>query len=895
MAIQDKFNKTGVIYKITSEIDLGGGALTIPRGCTLDFQGGCIKNGTVNGNGCLIQGDASKCTATFNNVKYFNEGQQNALDAIVVDVDNRMDAFTNDTNARIDAFESEVNGSISTIQATANNASSKADSAVSTANAATSTANQAATTATTAKNAVATLEGLANTTTAQETLAGQVVQIEENKQNISELSSEVEEVKYKPLVYNLTYRNGLVLKGNAVGTSSFDGFSASDYISIEGAYKIAYKNTYAIQGANIFAGFVLYNEDKNSIVYVGGGSGEVLLSNYPSAKYFRFGIGIETPLDMCEVDVYVKEEYQSLSELTKHANLIDGKIHGTSSPCMHNMECYNIVHNIGGGNGAVGMNAITTSSYLQATTSGIINKIRLYAAKAGGFEIVVGKLSEYGNSFRHYYYTLESKGVQELNVTIPIEKGEYVGYGYTGDNNLPYSLSSYVKSSKFIQFDDFGVIVNRDGFVSLQYSVVPVGVSANAYSSNIKLGSEIGIFQEGTADFIADSLIEIPQGRWYTFIKDDTVFSGIIKKIRVYSEIAQDIVFGIGLIDQRNWAIIDEEFTLQVNSGNDWTECNIYLQEGKRLFIKGGVSLYGITGSSIRNNGSGLLTESENSIYLERYDLINFSYEIEGEKHTFSNVAKKSDIQETTESLSKVESRLNTLNLDSLFIYSSGKAFKLSVDSNGNLGTILVPSKKITIFGNSIEIHGYADYWWSNDRGMASSTKDKDYPHRIQNMLTNEYSTPTSISVYNIAEWETRDNSWSMNKLDEYLDDTNLVIIRVGENATYDNTYESRVKELITYIKSKTDAPIIWGGLFWANANKDNAAKAAVQSFGDIPFVTFSDLYQPQYKSYIGAKVLGNDGVWHTVNHSGVANHPGDDGFRVIAERFMPYVLERLL
>lgn len=35
-----------------------------------------------------------------------------------------------------------------------------------------------------AKNAVATLEGLANTTTAQETLAAQVVQIEENKQNI---------------------------------------------------------------------------------------------------------------------------------------------------------------------------------------------------------------------------------------------------------------------------------------------------------------------------------------------------------------------------------------------------------------------------------------------------------------------------------------------------------------------------------------------------------------------------------------------------------------------------------------------------------------------------------------------------------------------------------------
>ena len=186
MAIQDKFNKAGVIYKITSEIDLGGGTLTIPSGCTLDFQGGCIKNGSVNGNGCLIQGDTSKCSATFNGVKYFNKGQQASLDAIVVEVNNRMDAF-----------ESEVNGSISTIQATANNASSKADSAVSTANAATNTANQAASTANIAKEAVKTLEGLADATIAQETLAAQVVQIEENKQNIAELASEVNDYNIK--------------------------------------------------------------------------------------------------------------------------------------------------------------------------------------------------------------------------------------------------------------------------------------------------------------------------------------------------------------------------------------------------------------------------------------------------------------------------------------------------------------------------------------------------------------------------------------------------------------------------------------------------------------------------------------------------------------------------
>lgn len=54
MAIQDKFNKPNVIYKITKDIDLEGGTLTIPAGCTLDFQGGSFSNGTIVFNSTLV-------------------------------------------------------------------------------------------------------------------------------------------------------------------------------------------------------------------------------------------------------------------------------------------------------------------------------------------------------------------------------------------------------------------------------------------------------------------------------------------------------------------------------------------------------------------------------------------------------------------------------------------------------------------------------------------------------------------------------------------------------------------------------------------------------------------------------------------------------------------------
>ena len=48
--IQSRFNSANRIYKITQDIDLGHGVLTVPSVCTLDFQGGTIKNGTITLN-----------------------------------------------------------------------------------------------------------------------------------------------------------------------------------------------------------------------------------------------------------------------------------------------------------------------------------------------------------------------------------------------------------------------------------------------------------------------------------------------------------------------------------------------------------------------------------------------------------------------------------------------------------------------------------------------------------------------------------------------------------------------------------------------------------------------------------------------------------------------------
>lgn len=52
--LQDMINKPNTIYEIRYDFDLNDAELNIPENCTLDFQGGSIKNGTLNFNRTLI-------------------------------------------------------------------------------------------------------------------------------------------------------------------------------------------------------------------------------------------------------------------------------------------------------------------------------------------------------------------------------------------------------------------------------------------------------------------------------------------------------------------------------------------------------------------------------------------------------------------------------------------------------------------------------------------------------------------------------------------------------------------------------------------------------------------------------------------------------------------------
>lgn len=57
------FTKSDRIYKILNNINLENHTLTVPSGCTLDFQGGVFSGGTLNINGAVIHESYEQLTA----------------------------------------------------------------------------------------------------------------------------------------------------------------------------------------------------------------------------------------------------------------------------------------------------------------------------------------------------------------------------------------------------------------------------------------------------------------------------------------------------------------------------------------------------------------------------------------------------------------------------------------------------------------------------------------------------------------------------------------------------------------------------------------------------------------------------------------------------------------
>lgn len=188
--------------------------------------------------------------------------------------------------------------------------------------------------------------------------------------------------------------------------------------------------------------------------------------------------------------------------------------------------------------------------------------------------------------------------------------------------------------------------------------------------------------------------------------------------------------------------------------------------------------------------------------------------------------------------------------------------------------------------GNSITRHGLCDYWWS-ESGMAATSEDKDYVHRVAAMLEKEKGNVCTFA-YNYSVWElqSKDRAETFELIDRYLDERlDLVTVQLSENVSDLSTYESDYEELIRHIQQNApSARIIVIDDFWYGEEKSVLKETAADNTG-VSFVSLAQIRgNAEYQCGLGTAVYDAEGEAHIVEHEGVAEHPGDKGMEYIAE-----------
>ena len=194
------------------------------------------------------------------------------------------------------------------------------------------------------------------------------------------------------------------------------------------------------------------------------------------------------------------------------------------------------------------------------------------------------------------------------------------------------------------------------------------------------------------------------------------------------------------------------------------------------------------------------------------------------------------------------------------------------------------------MFGNSILYHGQSEsIGWSGNWGMAASSAENDYAHRLNARLAGEYGqvsyAVSSISTYETAIVAQDDADYSAALAASYTeqfraycaeDMPEIVTIQMGENVSNTDLsasqYKSAVMQLISMVRTHApDCGIVLCTPFWGGEAKITAVEQIAAEADNVRIARLDTLNTDENKA-IGM-----------FEHAGVAAHPNDAGMEKIA------------
>lgn len=190
-------------------------------------------------------------------------------------------------------------------------------------------------------------------------------------------------------------------------------------------------------------------------------------------------------------------------------------------------------------------------------------------------------------------------------------------------------------------------------------------------------------------------------------------------------------------------------------------------------------------------------------------------------------------------------------------------------------------SPRIMIVGNSITRHEpNCSIGWNFNHGMAASAPEFDYVHLVQNAILEKHPD-AEFCVVQVGRWEmkyrTCDIDCMFSTAKSFSPD--LIITVLGANIpSAEFTREDFLREmgkLHAYLSGGRKVRIIQSSTFFRNDIKNEAIKAYCDISG-AEYLYISDIAEDKDNLAIGK-------FWH----EGVANHPGNNGMKLIAERII--------
>lgn len=193
-----------------------------------------------------------------------------------------------------------------------------------------------------------------------------------------------------------------------------------------------------------------------------------------------------------------------------------------------------------------------------------------------------------------------------------------------------------------------------------------------------------------------------------------------------------------------------------------------------------------------------------------------------------------------------------------------------------------VYAENVLIIGNSLTLHRpKPDIGWNGDWGMAASSSENDYVHKLASILEKRNHTKVNVSIISAGVIEGNFfQSTVYNLSNNYHGRYDYIIIQIGDNINFTNplkdTFYERYNSLLRTLNPKLSKKgiLICLGKWWQSDWVDREIKSTCEENGG-KFVALKPISQ---------NLKSNASSERSFTNPGVGSHPGDWAMQKIAE-----------